>query len=1226
MLPTIATSKSVVRFAIERFAGLQPLQLEIDSVSAGWLSPIKVHGVVVKSDEGERIAAIESITTEKGLIGWITSSNDLQKISVAGLEANVVAQDGTTNIERAIGHLIPPAPSPEEEPPADAVGPLPTGSIAISDSKISLVEAGRPEEWQLNIESIQIQLPKPGEVVGPIDARLTLADDSGTVSTIGTIAADIQQVTTASGAAAFEVRAKVDHLPIHFWHVAKARLPELPIDELAGDVSVALAGTIQDESSWNFELSELKASQLQVDAPDLVGNEPLKMQQIIGAARCSVADALMTLSDTQLQCDFAATTAKATIPWPPTAPTLESPFLQGADIEAAGVVDLPRLAQAARTLIPVREDTQLNEGQLKFQLAHHSSAAEQDQLNAKIELANLTALNAGQTIRWETPLVIDTTVSQANAAEPLDGFHIAATVAAEFANLNAKGTLDAGQLAGNLDLARLREKLSRFVDLPITSMAGTAEIQAAWNRETTELLVASGNLNTTPITIVTAVGNELREPAWRGDFAAALALEEAAPVAIQSAQFNLNSRNERLAVELLQPLWLEEGKGKPADFTVDVHADLGNCNRRGTVWLEEPTGVNVNGQLQLAASGRLSTSHVELLQANWNGQPIEVETEQMSFAEPQIQGNFRGRFDSNNITGTVIDELVVTSSSFSLNAQDQAAPESEPGRVGRARFLVDLGQLLGNAKPAAANSLLPAETSSPPASKISATGRFGGDIAWNVNATAAGINMLLNGEQLVVTSLAPGQIAPTELWQESQLTSSLKGFWQADGNQISLNEMTVQLPWLSYAGTAEYQDGSSNTAAATSGLASAKVVGQALYDCQQLTQKLNPFTGGQVLLAGQETVPIEVTWIGAPNGIADTDSPLTDQSERSALAGLNAKTRLGWQQANVAGIQLGQADVPVTIVNGHLMTAAEIPVSGGFLRWDVDGDLAAPELALNQKPMTLLENVQITKEMCDAWLKYVTPLVAETASVDGRLSLHIDQAKLTPANPTNQTIVGQLVIHNARIGPGPLSNSVIGVVKQIEAIRKKEFAQSVSNTQRVWMDMPEQQINFAMKDGRVAHENLSVDVGDATISTQGSVGVDGTMQMLARMPIPNDWADKSPLLEGLRGQSLDFPIGGSVSNPQLDTRLLTQLGRQTIQNAASGILQQGINRGLDKLLGGESGGLGELLRGPPPNQTPATPGGSQGNTGAENPNMGIGEQILRGSGLDLPGLFGGRGK
>ena len=114
------------------------------------------------------------------------------------------------------------------------------------------------------------------------------------------------------------------------------------------------------------------------------------------------------------------------------------------------------------------------------------------------------------------------------------------------------------------------------------------------------------------------------------------------------------------------------------------------------------------------------------------------------------------------------------------------------------------------------------------------------------------------------------------------------------------------------------------------------------------------------------------------------------------------------------------------------------------------------------------------------------------------------------------------------------------------------------------------------------------------------------MEMLATVPIPDDWADKSPWLGGLRGQSLQFPIRGSLSNPQLDSQLLSQLGRQTVQNAATGFLQQGLNRGLDKLLGGQEN---------------TAPDGSSD----PKPIQGIGEQLLKGQGLNIPGIFPGLG-
>jgi len=115
--------------------------------------------------------------------------------------------------------------------------------------------------------------------------------------------------------------------------------------------------------------------------------------------------------------------------------------------------------------------------------------------------------------------------------------------------------------------------------------------------------------------------------------------------------------------------------------------------------------------------------------------------------------------------------------------------------------------------------------------------------------------------------------------------------------------------------------------------------------------------------------------------------------------------------------------------------------------------------------------------------------------------------------------------------------------------------------------MPEQQIDFQMADGRVIHRNVNVRVGDANISTAGSVTVDGQLEMLATMPIPDDWIDKSPLLVGMRGQSLNFPVRGTISKPQIDAQGLQQFGRQAVQSAASGLIQQQLSKGLGKLFG-----------------------------------------------------------
>ena len=189
-----------------------------------------------------------------------------------------------------------------------------------------------------------------------------------------------------------------------------------------------------------------------------------------------------------------------------------------------------------------------------------------------------------------------------------------------------------------------------------------------------------------------------------------------------------------------------------------------------------------------------------------------------------------------------------------------------------------------------------------------------------------------------------------------------------------------------------------------------------------------------------------------------------------------------------------------------------------MLRWDIFSDLTRDLLVIEQKPMMVLENVAITKEMCSSWLKYVAPLVAEATSIDGRLSLSIGRAELTPTDLTRQTVEGKLVMHRAEVGPGPLANEIGGLIRQLEIIRKPELAQSVSTPNRVWLELPQQQISFRMVDGKVYHRDLNVSVGDASITTSGAVDVSGQLEMLASLPIPDSWTQRGPILATLRGR------------------------------------------------------------------------------------------------------------
>ncbi len=156
-----------------------------------------------------------------------------------------------------------------------------------------------------------------------------------------------------------------------------------------------------------------------------------------------------------------------------------------------------------------------------------------------------------------------------------------------------------------------------------------------------------------------------------------------------------------------------------------------------------------------------------------------------------------------------------------------------------------------------------------------------------------------------------------------------------------------------------------------------------------------------------------------------------------------------------------------------------------------------------------------------------------------------------------------------------------------------------------------------------------------TIKTRGSVGFDQSLNLVAEIPIADDWIAGKSYLAGLKGQSLSIPIGGTVSKPQLDKQAIQQLSTQLVKQAAGNAINQAIgdkitpkvneyqnqiNNEINKF----QGKIGEKLGGslfpqgsaPPPANNGAAPvnGNSQPDLGQQ-----LEGELLKGIG----NLFGG---
>lgn len=1169
LAPRLLTSRSFMLSMIDRYGGLAPLKVDFESVNAGWFKPVGIRGLKLIDANGQTITSVGNVQTEKGLYGWLTGYSNLGTIRISQVEADVVTYDGTSNIEEAIKPLLSQTSSTDNPPATESASSMKLlGNVEVEDVRVSLRRRDAPESWLVNVPKLTASLPKDGEVIGPIQLQATISEivANSAASTLvpvnltsagsvlpnparsGSLAAEVKQVGQP---AAFDIRAMLEHIPLDFWPVVQARIPDVPIDLMRGAISAKIAGSLVDANRWTIEVQQLDATQLQVVAPKLIGPAAAQMNGLRADARCALADGQLQLTSANVNCDFGTAQASAQMPWPIAVPELNQPWIKGAVINATGAVDLAKLAKAAETLIPMQQNTRLESGHAKFVVSQVAGPNGSPISQVNLELANLAAVANGQSLRWDDALKAQLQASAGSDGKPQFG----AICSAEFCNLQGQGTVEAGTLAGKVDLDLLQKRLSQFVALPIQNMNGSADLNVQWSQQQPGVVVTQGALKTSPFVLAFSPTSTLREPAWTGDFTAISRLENNIPVQLDSAKLNLTSQNEQLTLELREPIRLAEQAGQalvPGNFTLNLTGDLANLQTRAQALQAMPADMSISGNISLGVEGKVDLKHAEILNASWRAEQFGVQAAQMQLLEPQMVGKFAGQVDTSNLAKLIVTNMTVQATSFSLGAADSASSDGT-GRIGRAGFRMDVGQLMRNVQsaPVQQNNLVLPPGGAPPKnadSRFTASGMVEGTLNWQVNPQAASFTVDATGKELVFENRNYAGALIQELWNEPQATTRLAGNYDMTSGALALNEVRLQAPWVAYAGNMTYET-------LKTGQQQVGMKGQAVYDAAKITEKLNPWTGGQFQMAGQKTVPIDVLWTSNTNATA------------SALAGLQAATRLGWEQARVVGIDIGPADVPVTINQGQLTTAAEIPVSGGMVRWDLASDLTASEMLLYQKPMVVLENVAITPEMCQSWLKYVTPLIADATSVEGRLSLKLDQANLNPTNPRSQTVAGQLLITQAEVGPGPLSNQIITLVQQVNAIRKQDFTQAVGS-QRVWLKMPEQKIDFQMVNGQVAHQNLNVDIGDVTLSSSGAVDIDGRLQLVASMPIPDNWVEKSPLLASMRGQTLQFPVQGTLSSPQVDTQLLRQLGRQSVQQAASGLIQQQLSRGLDKLLRG----------------------------------------------------------
>ncbi len=301
-------------------------------------------------------------------------------------------------------------------------------------------------------------------------------------------------------------------------------------------------------------------------------------------------------------------------------------------------------------------------------------------------------------------------------------------------------------------------------------------------------------------------------------------------------------------------------------------------------------------------------------------------------------------------------------------------------------------------------------------------------------------------------------------------------------------------------------------------------------------------------------------------GSETAKAPLDVVEVEAALSmPLRINADLQWAAANVMGFKSEHALVNVDWSEKQLsIHPNRLPVGSG--QW-----VASPRIEFTPTGNYLVfdggpvfENVDFTQEMSETWLRYVSPLLGSATSIEGSFSLSASPLRVALAPPHEGDFKGVIAIHTAQVGPGPLVKQILTSISALQTMLGRNAGANAN-----WMQVNQQQVPFAFVDGRVYHKDLTVGLGDVVVQSEGSVGLDETIDFRITVPIPDKWTSGKPLLANLQGEVIPLEMQGTLDQPQLDGRALANFGKQIGFKSAGGLLQQLIEKRLDQEPDGE---------------------------------------------------------
>jgi len=269
------------------------------------------------------------------------------------------------------------------------------------------------------------------------------------------------------------------------------------------------------------------------------------------------------------------------------------------------------------------------------------------------------------------------------------------------------------------------------------------------------------------------------------------------------------------------------------------------------------------------------------------------------------------------------------------------------------------------------------------------------------------------------------------------------------------------------------------------------------------------------------------------------------------LGQINFTGTLFVKSVNAFGLNVAPGDVPIRVADSVATVDLDSIANNGRLKLQPTVDMNTDPFVLSfAENADILKNVRITSAMAETLLALIHPSFQGTVIPGGDLNLFMQHFKwpLDKKRTDKISFAGNLKVNGLQMQASPMLIPLL----------------AIAGVEGSVVEFDTQIIEFRARNGRIETSSIRMSVDDYRLILQGSVGFDQTLAYTAQIPVTRRLVGRDGY-KYLKGTTIDVPIRGTVSSPEIDERALEEAAASLVKQALQKVIERKAGDLLEKL-------------------------------------------------------------